>query len=698
MENLKSPKQCGRLVFALLFALALPWAELRAAQAPASPAAIASSIQALVNLKDGDETGFAAQANVLLNGGEKALDAVEAELKKQSGAKAFRLQRVRDMFCWPLDVKGVITMTPSDKEVTSRFDVGSQVIATAVNGTPTPDYETFSAAVKRAQASKKGVISMDLIKDGRKRTVEIPDGKLGYQMGKYPYVLAHYIHKGERDARWDEDIKVGLQNFGLDWWHEAGTRLHKAMNTGCRDPMLLSCSMHALNQSNRPSTALAVYSSCKPSIKEKMWDGGEAAYYEMHKGLALLYTGDVDGAVSQLTSLLKNTEGPVGYVRGYLALAVQEKDPEQAIALLKEATAKQSSYLWDAARYELLKKMGRYGEAADLVAAYGGANGKVLAGWMRSGKANAKLPEPAHWAVVYRNDFVVPEAVFRMFEYDKGTLEGWNIFAENGALVMRGSYWSGAMLWHYYKNARVDVDVHMTDIEKYIDNNHRHNSRGGVQFPEVTVSGLFTYQREAKGTEVGFGYNVFRRLVQIMLFNNPFYQSYLPAVDPGAQHHLTVDWVEGRARFFIDGKKVSEQFYPKEWFGKIGLRTNQGQVRFDNLEIRVPSGQPVDNDAIIAGYKNASDAMARKDLSAALSALEEVADLQPQNQDFQRLYAAYIEAGRMEQNPQGKDGWRKESARHAPVDCGGIAAWSVYASRERLRRCPDDLPLYDGEH
>ena len=73
-----------------------------------SPEAVKKAIQALLSLKAGDEEGFDLQADILLRAGAKILSELDAGIKALGGdkAKAFPLQRVRDMLAWPLNVRG----------------------------------------------------------------------------------------------------------------------------------------------------------------------------------------------------------------------------------------------------------------------------------------------------------------------------------------------------------------------------------------------------------------------------------------------------------------------------------------------------------------------------------------------------------------------------------------------------------------
>lgn len=228
------------------------------------------------------------------------------------------------------------------------------------------------------------------------------------------------------------------------------------------------------------------------------------------------------------------------------------------------------------------------------------------------------------WALVYRNNFDIPDSRVRLAFQSQAPSSIWKAvdLTTPGLLRINGERFNEmGTFWGDYAAVRLEMDVTLKG--KNAD------------------AGLRACVSPAWETEVGVSL-VWPREVQPYLYHRRHAGGYwTPWLDLRKPHRLALEVLRGRASTLVDGRWLEAQAFPPHWSGRAGLRVG-GSVDLDTLELFVPSTRAVDNTRLRALYDAASTALLNKDLPAALGALEEAAALQPRTEELSRHYAAVL--------------------------------------------------------
>ena len=609
-------------------------------------AAIEKSIQALVDLKDGDENGFDAQADILIKAGADALPLLEAKQKALAGKQAFRLQRVRDMIVWPIDIRGVMTTRIANARLAEACGITPFTIITSFNGTPVSDVATYDVVKAKAQKDDITTATLDALFDGRKRSVKVPGMIMGLVINNYPGDLTQYIHLGRRSEAWDQDAQEGLKMRMQSGRASAAEHLARALEKGANDPLLLVCAMQAYLDADDPEHVLGLWKANSGKVDLKLYGGKFTNNLQVEAAQALLETGDSAGATKLLDPVVKSAVNfgvRTTSAKGLLAVAIEDSDPKRAEALYKEAAADQKgSYpYWNERLVHLLKQQKRWDEVAALAGMYEFASGKAALEAMGELKSAADAKPIEHWALVYRQNFDVDKAAGYLSHYHPDVFPQIGMTAANGRLRFDNPTGTGIVTWGYYMDCRVEVDA---KIERAPD-------RPNFSPPAVSVNALFAHRLHPNpwsavpGLNYRFEFSVEvqpRRYAQFFFNDHKGFSYYDPLLDYRKEHHLALECNNGKVTSFIDGKDVDVTFVPAQFSGHVGLGMRESLSTFDNFEIYTPTDREVDNKKIRGFYDLASAAFNKGDLKGALGFLEQAA-VAP-NIDLGRLYAAYIKA------------------------------------------------------
>jgi tetratricopeptide (TPR) repeat protein len=255
---------------------------------------------------------------------------------------------------------------------------------------------------------------------------------------------------------------------------------------------------------------------------------------------------------------------------------------------------------------------------------------------------------PEHWALVYRQNFEVPEAGLSYFE---SATEEQGPRVADGRLIASGQYVRGMERgWSAYEDVRVEADLRM------LWDQSEETVRG-------THVGLSACLNSARRSEAGSCFS-WPRDYQSTLYGENGTWWYQPRVDLRKTHRLAIEVRRGKIVTTVDGRWVNTQVLPAGWSGSCGLRQDGMPFECDNFEVYVPADAPGDVARARGLYDRAATDFKAGRIDAALGDLEEAAALQPRTDDLGRLYAAYLRASGKERSVLWK---RLEIASARPV-------------------------------
>jgi hypothetical protein len=300
------------------------------------------AIQALIDLKEGDDEGFDAQADTLMRIGADALGPLEAAMKGQKGEPAFRLKRVRDMIWYPLNVKGAVAISPGTTEGAKKANWPVGGVALTFNGQAVTGHQEYGRLLRDAEKAGIKVATVELLEKGRRRTIEIEGLRMGGSIGDYPHVLAQYVHQGHRSAAWDEAVQAVI----APWNEKAGEgqidQIVAAVRAGCRDPLVLFRALAGLSGRRNPEEMAKLWKEARERLQSKTYGGLWTAECRYMAGLALCQTGELDEAL-RLNEEARKGYDQAGRPAGLAAADIQraafleEKDGEKSVALMRSA-------------------------------------------------------------------------------------------------------------------------------------------------------------------------------------------------------------------------------------------------------------------------------------------------------------------------------------------------------------------------
>ena len=253
----------------------------------------------------------------------------------------------------------------------------------------------------------------------------------------------------------------------------------------------------------------------------------------------------------------------------------------------------------------------------------------------------------AQWALVYRQNFEVPEVGLSYFQGTRAP-DKRQARVEDGHLSAPLRYVKGLERgWNSYDDVRIEADFQMLWQQE-------EGYRG-------TTVGLSACINKSRNTEAGAALS-WPREFQSSLYAENSTWSYQPGIDLRKPHRLSIEIRQGKAVSKIDGKWVNTQVLPAGWSGVCGLRQDGMPFECDNLEVYVPSATPTDESRVRALYDKAAADFKAGRVDDAMAALEGAAALQPRSDDLGRLYAAYLVAARKDR----ADLWKRLAQAETP--------------------------------
>ena len=362
------------------------------------------AIDELARLKPGDEAGFDEQADILLGNPTRAVPLLEAKLRAVGPRAGFPLQRVRDMIHWPLDVRGCYIRKISSQRTFSSHNIPLGTIITEFNGTPVRDQPHYSSLLAKATQAGDQVARIKIYVDGETSVKEIRGLKIGVYLGNYPHVLAKYVHSGHRGPAWDAKVKEGLQaNLADDARKAAGT-LPAAVDAGCSDVAVFTKALDALRDVGAAQKAFTLWKKNGGRM-----DGKSVAHSDaiMMGALAAMESGDVETSVKLLNrgrGISEKAGRPYGVhlYDGYLAIALQERDPKRADTLFRKTVDyfkknNGPARFFAECHAAFLKKQGQWTAAADLAKTCevsGRNSSRMSLDWMKKMKGRSSVIPP----------------------------------------------------------------------------------------------------------------------------------------------------------------------------------------------------------------------------------------------------------------------------------------------------------------
>lgn len=324
------------------------WMILLSALAPAGAAAqdrgaeAGRAAQALLALKDGDEDGFDAQADVLLQLGADALGPIEEALQGAPGEKAFRLRRVRDMIWYPVDLKGAVTIRMGNPEKAAKLGLQLGEVSLSFNGQAVSGHLEYSRLLQEAEKAGQTVARVELFFRGRRRTVEIEGLRTGGSIANYPHVLAYYVHQGHRSAAWDEAVQEAIAPWNEDSRGIDTEKLTAAVRAGCRDPLVLFKAMAGQVGRNAPDEAVKLWTEAREGLRTRAYGGSwhrECLYIVSRAMLECGRTAEALPLNEEVLRAWQQAGDAVGAAnaRVWRAIMLEEKDPALGVDLLHEA-------------------------------------------------------------------------------------------------------------------------------------------------------------------------------------------------------------------------------------------------------------------------------------------------------------------------------------------------------------------------